>query len=232
MAKAKEQVEVVEKIPCKTDVEWTDYVIGHLDESEMSDGCPKTDGLRRLVEKFIGDIVDCNTVCIQPATTDNFNRATVQSSVTISTPDNKTLRYQCVADSCSRNTDPPYNQYPPQVAETRALGRCYRLALRLKGVIALEEKSDNAENVPDDIDENLKISDAQILGINNLCKSLNINIVKFINRGQTQYNSIKDIPLSKATKILRTLNEYRGGSRKILDEMLGYDASWREVFSK
>lgn len=231
-ATSNENQEIAEEKEFKpTDLEWTDYVLGKLDESEMVEGCPKTDGLRRLVELFIGEIIEVRTECIQPAMIENGNRATVVTKITIDKA-GKLVSYQCVADSCSRNTDPPYNQYPPQVAETRALGRCYRLALRLKGVVAVEEKSDNAENVPDDIDDNLKISESQIIGINNLCKNLNINVANFINAGQIKYTYINDIPLSKGTKILKTLNEYRVGTRNVPESIQGYQSNWRDGFVK
>jgi hypothetical protein len=48
--------QIVEEQPPKpTDIGWTDYVLGQMDEDkEIDKGNPRTDGLRRIAEKLMG----------------------------------------------------------------------------------------------------------------------------------------------------------------------------------
>ena len=144
MAKTKTELQQEEKIPTPVDVEWTDWVLGQLDSTELDDGAPKVSGLRRMCEKLIGEIVETDLCTVQIPTNDNLLRATVEVTIVIDRHDGKRVKYKDVSDACSKNADPPFNQYPPALAQTRAFGRCLRQALKLN-VVTAEEKSDNAD---------------------------------------------------------------------------------------
>lgn len=224
-------------IPKMTDLGWSDYVIEQLDASELVNGNPKVDGLRRLTELLIGEIVSVKTAVKDVPTNDNLGRATVEVAVMIqrhplentNSSRHNYLDYTCAADVHARNADAPYHLYPVALAETRAFGRCLRQALRIKTVTA-EEVSTIAET---NLEEpTLAISEAQIKGISTLCKKLNINVQSFVNAGSVKYNSIKEVARSTATIMMKTLNEHQNNTRdSIPEKYAGYDASWAESFN-
>ena len=215
------------------DPKWSDYVVSQLTDDEMIEGAPKTDGLLRLVEQLIGTILSIDSHVVQAPCPDNMGRATVLVTMLIKSYNESIevpLKYSSAADVCSRNADAPYNQYPVALAGTRALGRCCRLALRLKTATA-EEKSVNAEYASEIDETGDKITEAQIGGINNLCKKLNINIKSFVNMGNTQYKTIHDVSLSTAVKMLKRLNEYRNEEAVVEAAIVGYDTNWKSEFT-
>ena len=222
--------EKVEVQPKFTDPTWSDWVQAQLASDELIDGAPKTDGLRRLVEKYIGDIVEMDSVIVQPPNPTNHERAVVSVTITINCQDERQLRFSGSADACTRNSDPPYNMYPTAIAETRAYGRAFRNALRIRNAVA-EELSNNASYAAENVDSDMKISSPQINGISNLCKMLDIGVEKFVNGGEIKYKNIKEVPLNKATLMMRTLNQYQNGEREsVPDTFKGFDKDWRNTF--
>jgi hypothetical protein len=237
MSKAKKEVEITqedtttETIPTPLDIGWTKYVISQLDESELQDNAPKTNGLRRVCEKLLGEIVETKSTVVQVPTPENLFRSTVEVTITIEKPDGKRLIYCDVGDACSKNCDPPYNQYPPAMAQTRALGRALRQALKLN-VIAAEETSENAEYSAEVDDTAGPITDFQIRSLDKLCKQLNINLRAFVNMGDLEYSKIKNITKNKAQMMFKQLHKYQakdGGN--IPEKIAGYDDGWRTDFA-
>ena len=224
-----------QKVPTFTDPEWSDYVLSHLTEDEKYDGHPKTDGVRRLVEKFIGPITNVDTRVVQCPATDNHNRAVVNCSVTLNpgamTANGDYWTYCGSADADLRNTDAPFNQFPTAIAETRAFGRALRQALRIKTAVA-EELSENAVAIAEQEDEQIKISDAQIKVLGTMCKKLDINLEKFVNGGVLKYDTIRAVSRNKARVMMKTLNEYSNASRKEIPEQFkGFDKNWETSFN-
>ncbi len=222
-----------EKQPSLHDPEWSDWVLGQLAEDELINGSPKTDGLRRLLEKYVGEIVDVTTHVMQCPNVENLGRAVVVAKITIDKKDEtgliRSVRFSGSADVCARNCDAPYNQYPVATAETRALGRAYRQALRVRKAAA-EELSENAEYAAESPEDNMKITDAQINGIESLCKRLNINLQALVNAGTTEYPKITEVSLSKATNMIKLLGDYQRNNKEIPEKFQGYDKSWRSTF--
>ena len=71
------------------------------------------------------------------------------------------------------------------------------------------------------------ISGPQIKFIDSKCKQLGIDVIKFINIGTEQYNSIEDIKKKIASKMLSALNEYQTKNKDIPSNIKGYDSNWR-----
>ena len=71
------------------------------------------------------------------------------------------------------------------------------------------------------------ISGPQVKFIDSKCKQLGIDVIKFINMGTEQYNSIEDIKKKTASKMLSTLNEYQTKNKDIPSNIKGYDSNWR-----
>ena len=213
-----EVVEETENIIGPRDKGWTQYVLSQLEKDEMIDGNPTTDGLLRLAEDYLGSIESIIPVVIQAPHVDNNNRATVQVTVTFS----ENEQYGGVADVCRENTDSPYHLHPTATAETRALGRALRRALRLKKIITAEE---NAGIINEVTGDDTRITNVQIKMIDNQASTKNINILNVLKQMNIPYTNVTTLSYSEAQDICRTLNGYKKES--VPDTLLGYDANWQ-----
>jgi len=186
----------------KSDKDWNDYVISQLDESELQDGNPTTDGLRRVAELLLGTIIHQDSFVEQlPQTCNNFT-AVVKHIVQFKNGSS----FSSLADAHGKNTDRPYDRYLTAVAETRAEGRALRRALGLKKPVA-DELSDVADIEEDD--DNSLITDLQIKTITRICKSNDINVEQFINSGKKKYDKIEEVQNNRAALMISQLNKYQ-----------------------
>lgn len=229
--------EVGEVRPQIHDPKWNDYVMGQFQEDELQNGAPTLDGLRRVTEKLIGEIVESQVDVVQVPTPDNNNRATVAVHLSIGKTDENGevvawLRLSDAADVYHGNTDAPYNKHPVATAVSRAEARALRKALRLRKVISAEEQSVAAELEESQTDEfaPAPIGDTQIHLLNQAAKRHNINLVKYINSGEKQYDSIKDVTYSAAAKMIETIHKYK--EEPVPTAIKGYDPEWRNTHGK
>ena len=224
--------EVIQTAPTYKDAHWTEYLLSKLDPDELVEGkFPKVDSLRRLVENYIGEISNVNTSVIQSPNDANGKTAVVLVNIGIQKLGGGYRTYSGCADASIRNCDPPFNQFPTAMAETRAFGRACRQALRIT-TVAAEEVSKNAEETVDIPENDVPITDHQIKGIEKLSKDLDINLEQFVNAGEYQYVSIKQVTRNKGTAIMKTLNEFKNGKRKEVPEKLrGFIKDWRNTFA-
>lgn len=218
-----------EVVPSFTDVAWNDFIMSQFDASEMIDGNPTIGGLRRLVEKYVGEITGVHIDICQSPCSANLNRAVATAKISIRKENGDFRQYCGAGDSCVQNTDPPYNQFPTSMAESRALIRAYKTALRFTKPTS-EELSKNAEAAADFVDNDTKVTDNQIKAIEVLARKININIEKFVNAGELKYKSIKELPRNKATLVMKTLGEYQNGAKEVKQEYVGFDMNWQATF--
>lgn len=230
-----EEVDTVNIPTCK-DPEWSDYVLTLFADDEKFNGNPTVDGMRRVAESLIGEIVAIRTQVIQAPTPENDKRATVICSVTFLDSNDILKEYSGAADVCWINCDKPFYKYPVSTAETRAEGRALKRALKLKKISVAEELSNVA--LTDDIIEetNEKITQTQINFIEILCKNdsrgLNINIQKLVQKLYEKVYNINELKHSESLQIQEKLSEYQQDKTKIPSEIVGYDVMWKSTFCK
>jgi hypothetical protein len=235
----KEDIEKEDFGPAYGSEEWSDFVMSKFHKSELFDGNPVCAGLRRVAEELLGSIVVSRPSQVWPATDgDGPGRATVVFEVVIDWKDSGQLRtYSEVADVWHGNTDDLYCAHPVATASTRAEGRALRKALKVKCLAAEElAKKDVASIVRQTVQEKQStvgawneddsISTPQINFIDAKCKQLNINVMKFINMGESSYEAIEDVSKKTASKMLGVLNEFQTDVKSVPDEVAGYE-SWR-----
>jgi hypothetical protein len=208
--------------PAMTDDGWTIYVLGLLRDDETFDGAPNVDGLRRVTEVVLGEVIESVSEVAGVPSAANGGTATVVHTITIFT-DGNLKKFSGVADVNKENTDPEFARFASATAETRAEARAYRRALRLKKVCAAEEMT----TVPvATISDDAKASDHQLVAIKFLCSKLNINAAKYLNSGESKYDTPREIPHKVAQKMLAHLNVLQQDKSKIKQEHVGYDGSW------
>ncbi len=220
--------------PNITDPGWTQYVLDHLVDDEMFEGNPKGDGLRRLVEKFIGPIVAMETdLKTFPTGRSDENSATAVCRITIQRPgSNVPIVVSQVADATLESCPYPFSKFLSAIAETRALGRCYRAALRLKNVVTSDELA--GEKVLQNTD---RIQDSALKIIEKKCKDLDLNVQKVFWEGIDKDNkpAAKDYSEEDGVQVLDKIHSLQKkletkDNAKVPEAIKGYDGEWRSYF--
>jgi hypothetical protein len=231
----------VESTPIYGSQEWNEYIMSKFENRELVDGNPTCAGLRRVAEDVLGSIIVSRPSQVFPSTDVNGpGRATVVFEVVIDWMDSGKLKtFSDVADVWHGNTDDLFCAHPVATASTRAEGRALRKALKIRCLAAEEltrkkdvesivrETVNSKKTVDGEWQENDSISDPQINFIDAKCKQLDINVLKFINAGSDQYDSISAVSKKTASSMLSTLNEYQTKKRKASENIMGYDTNWR-----
>lgn len=214
-----------EVIPNMDSPEWTPFALSKLLPDESYEGCPKVDGLLRLVAVYVGDIIKMKAKTVQAPNSTNGNHSCVEYKIKIDCKDGKKRTYADVADVFEGNGNEGNFawRYSSASCSTRALSRALRRALKLRNVVTFEEKSDIPE------DETAKfgfITNAQINWFDTMCRRNKINTWLFLNSGDTKYASIGKIPYDDAREKVGELNKLQSKRDKIPDELKGFVEGW------
>lgn len=219
--------------PLITDYGWHDYVMSAFEKDELVDGNPTVDGMRRICELLIGDITDITSEIMQVPTQENERRATVKVTIAVDCLSGKTKVYSGCADVYYGNADGVYGKHPVALAETRAEGRAFKRALRLRKVISAEEISKDDENSELIVKSKDPINDNQKTFIGFACSKdrTNINVEKFIKSRLPNVKKIGDVKYTEAQELVKVLDEYNRKQDTIPEEIKGFDGNWVVNFS-
>ncbi len=218
-----------EIIPAFCDPEWHDYVMKQFKEDEVFKGNPTVDGLRRVAEQLVGEIIESNAEVVEPvrfADNGRLSPVTIKYHIKIlSKLTDKILYYSEVADVFDGNTMPDYARHATSVAATRAEGRALRKLLKLRKIVCAEEA--DAPKLEESTMYD-KIREDQINFIDVLCKQNDINVNKYVNSGSKKYKNIYEVPLNNAAGMLQYLSQLQTNHETIKEELKGYDAEWKK----
>lgn len=221
-----------EVVPLMTSPEWTSYVMSKFQGDELYEDSPKVDGLWRVAELLLGEIQYVPKVVEPPSERNGFS-ATVECHMTIHREGKQPLISGGVGDCSDRNADRKYGMFASSFAETRAKGRALRTILRLRNVIAAEEKDDSIDML-DEMQEN--ITDMQQETIDVLCNKMDLNVVRVVTSVANDLNykiiSFRGISKAVAGKIIQRLKAYQKDKKLVTDEIKGYKSDWKQVKPK
>ena len=127
--------------PTQNSPEWTQYVLGKFMTDEVDNKNPRVEGLRRVSQLLIGELVFEGCDLIDPPNEENHFRACAKAWCEFITPMGVKKRFEALADAHPGNCLEDFATYLVAMAETRAKGRMYRNALCLRRVVAAEEVS-------------------------------------------------------------------------------------------
>ncbi len=206
-----EEFEEHNDTPNINDEGWVEYVIGLLREDEQVDGRPTVDGLRRLTEELLGEIVTCTTKVHH--NTESYASTTVR----IELGDGRIMDGS--ADANENNTKFPYSKYLVAMAETRAEGRALRKLLRLR--VASVEEVDNQEDTS--LKEE-KVSDSQIKALSVVCERADINVQELINGNHEKGYNILEASKQEVLDLFKIVKDYQ--ESEVPATLVGYDKNW------
>jgi len=194
--------------PVPSDPGWTQYVMSLFIDDELEGQNPRLEGLRRVAEKLLGEVVEERCELISSPTMENGERACAKATIIFEGG----RIFEALADACPGNCAKDFTIYPTAMADTRAKGRCYRAALRLKRIVSAEEI---CGSINEDVDTNKNIQTGQITTIRLLSDRSNISIKKLLDDLEI-FCTVKDgvidlksLKYNEALIVLNRLNSMR-----------------------
>lgn len=220
--------------PRYVEPEWHDYVMSQFVPEELDPhGNPKIDGLRRVAEGLLGEIIESRPV----QSSSSPGLAAVNWLLVISwVGDNPyednggtlpTRTFGAFADACDGNCKSPYNKFLASLADTRAEAKCLRRALRLR-CIAAEEAELGETNTFEE-----KVSDGSYKGESPINETQKATIVTVALRNGIDENrlvesmfpgkTLEKLNKENAASVIVALNKYqsnvKNGSEEIPDSI-------------
>ncbi len=192
--------------------QWSDYVFSKAEPDELckdeelgSVRAITTDGLRRLTELLIGDIVSVTSEALRLPNSDDGG-AVVQCTVRIIDFNDRELTYSDLADVNTENTAKQWLKFAVSTAATRAEGRCLRKALRLRKILSAEEITTQPKLQQQSAQPGEVLATREVkLTVQTLAKSLNCNLqALLLYKG---INSLDEMPQERAEALLKYLNK-------------------------
>jgi hypothetical protein len=239
---------------------WSEHVFAQFTDDELISGNPTVGGLRRVAELLLGAITFSGPTDFKvhyPENPQEIGRASVVYSVHIAwgadnpwmdiNADMPIRIFSAIAGSYLGNTDDIYSVYPEAIAETRAEGRALRKALGLKNAVSHEELSEkdalesvkiskrvfNQDAVEWSADESLSPGQKHLIELK--CKTMDINVAKFINKRhvldpdnyQLSFSRLDEVPRGIAGEMVKELTRYQSEaadeSKSIPQEIIGFE---------
>lgn len=194
--------------PQPSDAGWTQYVMGLFMDDELEGQNPRLEGLRRVAELLLGEVIEERSELVSAPTMENSERACSKASIVFA--DGRV--YEALADACPSNCTKDFAIYPVAMSDTRAKGRAYRAALRLKRVVSAEEIGVDSGD-KEDINKNIQTG--QLTAIRLLSDRSNISIKKLLDDLEISCSlkdnvvDLKSLKYSEALVVLNRLNSLR-----------------------
>jgi hypothetical protein len=200
-----------------SDKGWTKFLLAQLDpDTEMVDGKPTCDGLRRVFSSIF-DVLEAAATVIQAPEMENQSRATVQYKIMYRKWDGDGELYvvQDAVDICAANTDIRYARHAVATASTTAESRCYKKALKLVKVLTADEMqaADEGQTTIAEIQESSRpMASSQKTTIIGLCSRLRIDLLAFAKKTlQREVNHVDEMTYGDAQKMIPLLGAYNSG---------------------
>jgi len=218
----------IKQPPLRTSPEWNDYVLSQFVEEEIKGANPTVDGLRRVTELLVGNIVSTVSKVKQVPDTHNERTATVVVDVIVAQEDGTVLTASGVADAGPHNTQKEFKDHPSALAETRAEGRALRKLLRIRTIAAEESAQSNTPDIGGDSDAGVQPN--QLSMINMMAMRANVNVQKlvdsFVSDGKLSNNNIRKLSQADGAILCQAISSLQSGEGA--EDLRGYDENWRK----
>lgn len=211
------------------DAGWNDFIMKQFTPDELyNDKHPTLNGMRRVTEKILGQVVTSEIVDLKSSLDHTSNgRAFCHYKIVINNflGSRHYRTFSGAAGAFDGNTDPIYAIYPEAIAEGRAEARAYRKALMLKNAAADEikgmEKSSFESVIPsvkEEYNEKEAMSSTQMVVIETKCNKLKINKDKLIESYKKDKN-VSELTKADAIELTKLISSYQNDSKNIPEEI-------------
>lgn len=213
------------KEPKYSSSKWHDFIYTQFEPYELDNtGNPTLPGLRRLVEKYLGEIIFSGVVDLKVAPPDGecgwsccnykldiaWKKDVEFIGVSADSLGYITKTFMGVAEAHKNNLSKPYDKFVAPMAESRAEGRALRKALGLRVMSADEALTDE---IPDEM-----IADNQLSFIKIKCSQLKINPDKLSNKFCN--NDLTECTREQAVELISKLSNYQINPKTIEEDLL------------
>ena len=215
------------KRPQEYDPELSEYLLDQLSDSELINGAPTVDGLRRITEKCFGEIIESKSDIVETPTSQNNQRCTIRHTLTIHKyGSQQNISVDGCVDVLYHKTPYPFKDHLVATADTRAEGKALRRALKIRVVTAEELQNEDEEEA---LSADELINDQQILALNQLCKRLDISVVPFIT-AEYKVKKINELRNLEGRLLISKLSDLQRTPKDIPKPCIGYDDNWKTNF--
>tara|TARA_R110000824_G_scaffold337384_3_gene523953 strand:+ start:2949 stop:3698 length:750 start_codon:yes stop_codon:yes gene_type:complete len=226
-----EEYDVVDndsKTPSEYDPEWSEYLLDQLSDSELINGAPTVDGLRRITEKCFGEIIGSNSTIIESPTSQNNQRCTICHTLTISKYRSaQSISVDGCVDVLYHKTPYPFKDHLVATADTRAEGKALRRALKIRVVTAEELQNEDEQEA---LSSDELVNDQQVLALNQLCKRLDLSVTSFVKGEHNKVKKINELRNLEARLLIAKLSEFQRTPKDVPESYMGYDENWKSDF--
>jgi hypothetical protein len=227
-------------VPHVLSADWAPFLLAELLPHEVRNGDPTADGLMRLVEEWVGVVVQNTARVAQAPNAANGNHACVEHTLVVSHYDLPHLgplrgldgRYGGVADVFAGNgsRDAFSWRYSSATCETRAKARSCRAALRLPKAIAAEEKSELPDH-ESGLDGRANPNQLNALGL--VCSRLDVSVAallaatwKHVRPTDAPHTDLRRVPFAAAQRAQEQAQKWQQLPGGVPDSVRGYDPNW------
>lgn len=221
--------EVVQpEVPHYTEPEWVEFILDQLADHELSNGNPTTDGIRRVAEKYFGEIVYSDTEVVEVPKVEINGKATAKHTLRIRKYDTgEVITVSACIDVLGSKLPYPFKEHLVSTACTRAEGKALRRALKVR-ILTAEELAHSDEDGDSGISLEDPINDQQVLALKTMCKRLDVDIIKFVKANARNVKNIKAVKSVECALMINKLSEYQRA--KVPEEFSGWSDSWESKF--
>ena len=210
------------------DPDWSEFLLDQLSDNELIHGAPTVDGLRRITERFFGEIVGSRSIVIQHPTLENGQRCSVCHTLLIKKyRTSEQISIDGCVDVLYNKTPYPFKDHLIATADTRAEGKALRRALKIRVVTAEELQNEDEQEI---LSSEELANDQQILAINQLCKRLNVSVEGFVISEHSKASTINELNNLEARLLISKLSEFQRTPKNIPSDCVGYDENWKTGF--
>ncbi len=191
--------------------EWTKYVMTLFDTSELDNGMPRVDALRRVAYHILGPS-SSRTDVVQVPCLENAGRATVRVSLSFV---NTEINVEGAADVFSGNTARDFALHAVATAETRAEGRALRKALMLTKVLSAEELQNADTDEANGTDTRIVAS--MLTSLKVMSEKLGLDLHKVALSSGYPVESVDDLTHKQGLDIAKELGKFQRKEKEITD---------------
>lgn len=197
--------------------EWSNYVMGLFQPDELMDGYPKVNGLRRVANLVLGDIIfsgPVNTLISHGEVKSIVVNYEIHVEWKLNIPVGfgnlgftpQVRKFGALAD-CQENSSTMFGRHPAATADSKSESRALRKALALN-VIAAEEVLTGAADEMPSTKGAAKITSALRSVIVAKCSSLKINLIEILSDRGYKPN-IEDLTMEEGRDLFTYINSFQ-----------------------